>query len=151
MIDLDQERLEVSKNFGATDTVNSGTENAVEAVKRIVGEAGVDVAIEAVGIPATFDICQKLLKPGGHLANVGVHGKPVELHIEELWIRNVTITMGLVCNSTTSMLLKNVESKKLQPEKLVSHRFDFSDMINAYEVFGNAAKEKALKVIINFN
>lgn len=151
MIDLDQERLEVSKNFGATDTVNSGTENAVEAVKRIVGEAGVDVAIEAVGIPATFDICQKLLKPGGHLANVGVHGKPVELHIEELWIRNVTITMGLVCNSTTSMLLKNVESKKLQPEKLVSHRFDFSDMINAYEVFGNATKEKALKVIINFN
>ena len=151
MIDLDQERLEVSKNFGATDTVNSGTENAVEAVKRIVGEAGVDVAIEAVGIPATFDICQKLLKPGGHLANVGVHGKPVELHIEELWIRNVTITMGLVCTSTTSMFLKNVESKKLQPEKLVSHRFDFSDMINAYEVFGNAAKEKALKVIINFN
>ena len=151
MIDLDQERLEVSKNFGATDTVNSGTENAVEAVKKLVGEQGVDVAIEAVGIPATFYICQKLLKPGGHLANVGVHGKPVELHIEELWIRNVTITMGLVCNSTTSMLLKNVESKKLQPEKLVSHRFDFSDMINAYEVFGNAAKEKALKVIINFN
>ena len=151
MIDLDQERLEVSKNFGATEIINSGTENAVEAVKKLVGEQGVDVAIEAVGIPATFDICQKLLKPGGHLANVGVHGKPVELHIEELWIRNVTITMGLVCNSTTSMLLKNVESKKLQPEKLVSHRFDFSDMINEYEVFGNAAKEKALKVIINFN
>ena len=151
MIDLDQERLEVSKNFGATEIINSGTENAVEAVKKLVGEQGVDVAIEAVGIPATFDICQKLLKPGGHLANVGVHGKPVELHIEELWIRNVTITMGLVCNSTTSMLLKNVESKKLQPEKLGSHRFDFSDMINAYEVFGNATKEKALKVIINFN
>ena len=151
MIDLDQERLEVSKNFGATEIINSGTENAVEAVKKLVGEQGVDVAIEAVGIPATFDICQKLLKPGGHLANVGVHGKPVELHIEELWIRNVTITMGLVCTSTTSMFLKNVESKKLQPEKLVSHRFDFSDMINAYEVFGNATKEKALKVIINFN
>ena len=151
MIDLDQERLEVSKNFGATEIINSGSENVVEAVKKLVGEQGVDVAIEAVGIPATFDICQKLLKPGGHLANVGVHGKPVELHIEELWIRNVTITMDLVCTSTTSMLLKNVESKKLQPEKLVSHRFDFSDMINAYEVFGNAAKEKALKVIINFN
>ena len=151
MIDLDQERLEVSKNFGATEIINSGTENAVEAVKKLVGEQGVDVAIEAVGIPATFDICQKLLKPGGHLANVGVHGKPVELHIEELWIRNVTITMGLVCTSTTSVFLKNVESKKLQPEKLVSHRFDFSDMINAYEVFGNATKEKALKVIINFN
>ena len=151
MIDLDQERLEVSKNFGATEIINSGTENPVEAEKKLVGEQGVDVAIEAVGIPATFYICQKLLKPGGHLANVGVHGKPVELHIEELWIRNVTITMGLVCTSTTSMLLKNVESKKLQPEKLVSHRFDFSDMINAYEVFGNATKEKALKVIINFN
>ena len=84
MIDLDQERLEVSKNFGATEIINSGTENAVEAVKKLVGEQGADVAIEAVGIPATFDICQKLLKPGGHLANVGVHGKPVELHIEEL-------------------------------------------------------------------
>ena len=84
------------------------------------------------------------------MANVGVHGKPVELHIEELWTRNVTITMGLVCASTTPMLLKNVESKKLQPEKLVTHRFNFTDMIHAYEVFGNAAKEKALKVIINF-
>ncbi|WHF52851.1 zinc-dependent alcohol dehydrogenase family protein [Chryseobacterium gotjawalense] len=151
MIDLDQERLELSKSFGATDIINSGDGNAVEALKKIVGEQGVDVAIEAVGIPATFDICQKILKPGAHLANVGVHGKPVELHIEQLWIRNVTITMGLVCTNTTPMLLKNVESKRLQPEKLITHRFDFKDMIRAYEVFGNAAKEKALKVIINFN
>lgn len=151
MVDVDQERLELSKSFGATDLVNSSGENAVEAIKRIAGKDGVDVAIEAVGIAATFDICQKILKPGAHLANVGVHGKPVELHIEELWTRNVTITMGLVCTSTTPMLLRNVESKKLQPEKLVTHRFNFTDMIHAYEVFGNAAKEKALKVIINFN
>ncbi|WP_234111634.1 zinc-dependent alcohol dehydrogenase family protein [Chryseobacterium sp. R2A-55] len=151
MVDLDQQRLDLSKDFGATDLVNSSEGNVVENIKKIAGPEGVDVAIEAVGIPATFDICQKILKPGAHLANVGVHGKPVELHIEELWIRNVTITTGLVCTSTTPMLLKNVESKKLKPEKLVSHRFDFADMMKAYDVFGNAAREKAMKVIINFN
>jgi len=109
----------------------------------------VDVAIEAVGTPATFDICQNILKSGGHLANVGVHGKPVELQIQELWTRNVTVTAGLVSTNTTSLLLKTVISDKLKPEKLITHRFRFAEFMKAYDVFGNAAKEKALKVIIS--
>lgn len=110
---------------------------------------GVDVAIEAVGFPVTFDICQQILKPGGRLANVGVHGKPVELHLEQLWIRNVKITTGLVSTSTTPMLLKTVQSGKIKPEQLVTHRFSLDQILQAYEVFRNAAKEKAMKVILS--
>jgi len=109
---------------------------------------GVDVAIEAVGYPATFDICQQILKPGGRLANIGVHGKPVELHLEQLWIRNVKITTGLVSTSTTPMLLKTVQSGRINPAELITHRFPLGDILRAYEVFRNAAKENALKVIL---
>lgn len=115
----------------------------------MTGSLGVDVAIEAVGVPATFDICQKIVSAGGNIANVGVHGKPVELHIEELWIKNINISMGLVCTSTTPMLLKTLSSGKLDPARLVTHRFAMDDILHAYEVFGNAAREKAIKVIIN--
>jgi alcohol dehydrogenase len=108
----------------------------------------VDVAVEAVGTPATFDICQSILAPGGHLANVGVHGKPVQLHVEKLWDRNITLTTRLVDTATTPMLLKVVQSGKLQPGKLVTHRFALGDVMKAYETFGNAAKEGALKVIL---
>jgi len=149
MIDLDGERLALSKKFGATNVLNSRETNAITGIKQLTGEQGVDVAIEAVGTPATFNICQNILKPGGHLANVGVHGKPVELQIQELWTRNVTITTGLVNTNTTPLLLKTVISDKLKPEKLVTHRFRFSEFMKAYDVFGNAAKEKALKVIIS--
>jgi alcohol dehydrogenase len=110
--------------------------------------AGVDVAIEAVGIPATFDICQAIVAPGGRIANVGVHGKPVELHLEKLWDRNISLTTRLVDTATTPMLLKVVRSGKLQPSRLVSHRFPMSDIMKAYDTFGNAAKEGALKVIL---
>jgi alcohol dehydrogenase len=106
------------------------------------------VAIEAVGIPATFDICQSIVRPGGHIANVGVHGKSVDFQIQKLWIQNITLTTGLVNTNTTPMLLKTVESRKLQPENLITHRFTFDQLPQAYEVFGNAAKQKALKVII---
>jgi alcohol dehydrogenase len=109
---------------------------------------GVDVAVEAVGTPATFDICQSILAPGGRLANVGVHGKPVELHVEKLWDRNITLTTRLVDTVTTPMLLKVVQSGKLQPAKLVTHRFALADAMKAYDTFGNAAKEGALKVIL---
>jgi alcohol dehydrogenase len=109
---------------------------------------GVDVAIEAVGVPATFDICQKIVSAGGNIANVGVHGKPVELHIEELWIKNINISMGLVCTNTTPMLLKTLRNGKVDPAKLVTHRFGLHDILDAYEVFGNAAREKAMKVIL---
>lgn len=109
---------------------------------------GVDVAIEAVGAPATFDICQKIVRPGGHIANIGVHGQSVDLQIQELWIRNITITMGLVNTNTTPMLLKTVSSGKIAPKQLITHHFKMDDILQAYEVFGNASKEKAIKVMI---
>ena len=147
MIGIDENRLEMAKKFGATDTINSTKE---DVTKRIQSETkdGVDVAIEAVGAPATFDICQKIVRPGGHIANVGVHGKPVELQIQDLWIQNITITMGLVNTNTTPMLLKTVSSGKLEPSKLITHHFKLKEVLEEYEVFGNAGKEKAMKVII---
>jgi alcohol dehydrogenase len=148
MIDLDDNRLRVAKDFGATTLINSADGKAVERVLELTGGEGVDVAVEAVGMPATFDICQSILAPGGHLANVGVHGKPVELHVEKLWDRNITLTTRLVDTVTTPMLLKVVGSGKLQPSKLVTHRFALDDVMKAYDTFGNAAKEGALKVIL---
>lgn len=149
MIDLDDNRLEVAKKFGATKVVNSSDGKAVEKVLELTDNKGVDVAIEAVGIPATFALCQEIISAGGHIANVGVHGKSVELHLEKLWIRNVTITTGLVSTNSTPMLLNTVKSGKLKPEQLVTHRFSFDQIEQAYEVFKNAAKNKALKVIIS--
>jgi alcohol dehydrogenase len=108
----------------------------------------VDVAIEAVGVPATFDVCQSVLAPGGRLANVGVHGRPVELHLEKLWSHNVTLTTRLVDTVTTPSLLRMVEARRLQPGRLVTHRFALSDTLKAYDTFANAAHEKALKVVL---
>jgi Threonine dehydrogenase and related Zn-dependent dehydrogenases len=148
MVDMDPGRLAMAKKFGATDTVDSGKVNAVETIMGMTKD-GVDVAIEAVGVPATFDICQHIVRPGGHIANVGVHGKSVDFQIQKLWIQNITLTTGLVNTNTTPMLLKTVESKKLQPQQLITHRFSFDQFMQAYEVFGNAAKEGALKVIVS--
>ena len=148
-VDLDDNRLALAKTFGATDTVNSGTAGFVETVKAMTDGLGVDVAIEAVGIPATFDTCIKLVRPGGSIANVGVHGKPVELPLQDLWIQDISITMGLVSTSTTAMLLKLVAQKKLPAEKFVTHRFTFDQMMDAYDTFGRAAETKALKVVIS--
>jgi alcohol dehydrogenase len=148
MVDLDDNRLEVARAFGATKTVNSSRGNPVEAVLELTEGKGVNVAIEAVGIPATFDICQGIVAVGGHIANVGVHGKSVNLHLEKLWIRNITLTTGLVDTYSTSMLLKTVIAGKLEPKKLITHRFPLSDIEKAYDVFENAAKERALKVIL---
>jgi len=110
--------------------------------------AGVDVAIEAVGIPATFDICQAIVAAGARIVNVGVHGKPVELHMEKLWDRNISLTTRLVDTVTTAMLLKVVRSGKLQSKKLVTHRFAIHDIMKAYDTFANAAKAGALKVVL---
>ena len=148
MIDLDDNRLRVAQDFGATSVINSADGKAVERVLALTNGEGVDVAVEAVGTPATFDICQSILAPGGRLANVGVHGKPVQLHVEQLWDRNVTLTTRLVDTVTTPMLLKVVGSGKLQPGKLVTHRFALDDVMKAYDTFANAAKEGALKVIL---
>jgi alcohol dehydrogenase len=148
MIDVDDSRLEMAKRFGATETINSAKADAAQAILGSTKD-GVDVAIEAVGIPATFDLCQQIVRPGDHIANVGVHGKSVDLQLQKLWIQNITLTTGLVNTNTTPMLLKTVESRKLEPEQLITHRFRFDEFPQAYDVFGNAAKEKALKVIVS--
>jgi alcohol dehydrogenase len=148
MIDLDDNRLAVAKKLGATTLINSKDGHAAHQVMELTEGAGVDVAIEAVGLPATFDICQAIVAPGGRIANVGVHGKPVELHMEKLWDRNISLTTRLVDTVTIPMLLKVVESGKLQPSRLVTHRFAMNDIMKAYDTFGNAAKEDALKVVL---
>jgi alcohol dehydrogenase len=148
MVDLDLNRLEAARSLDATHFVNSSDGRAVERVLSLTGGAGVDVAIEAVGIPQTFDICQAILAPGGRLANVGVHGKPVQLQMEKLWSHNITLTTRLVDTVTTPMLLKMVQSGRLQPRQLATHRFKLSEVMRAYDTFGNAAKERALKVIL---
>jgi alcohol dehydrogenase len=149
MVDLDEKRLDVARDMGATKVVNSGDGQAIERVRELTGHEGVDVAIEAVGIPASFDICQGILAPGGRLANVGVHGKPVELHLESLWARNISLTTRLVDTVTTPMLLKMVQAGRLAPARLVTHHFDLADALGAYETFGNAATTGALKVILD--
>ena len=148
-IDLDDNRLQVAKSFGATALINSSDGNAIQRVMELTHGEGVDVAIEAVGIPATFDICQGILGAGGHLANIGVHGKPVVLHLEKLWDRNATLTTRLVDTAATPMLLKALQSGTFQPGKLVTHRFALDDTLQAYETFGNAAKHRALKVALH--
>jgi alcohol dehydrogenase len=147
MIDLDNNRLATAKRFGATDIINSETEDPVQTIMAETKD-GVDVAIEAVGVPATFDVCQHIVRPGGHIAVVGVHGHSVTLQLEKLWIQNITLTTGLVSTYTTPMLLKNVTSGRLEPKKLITHHFALNDMLQAYQIFGNAGAEKAIKVII---
>ena len=149
MIDLDDNRLAVARKFGATDTFNSGRDPVVSLVRELTDGKGVDTAIEAVGIPATFAVCEELVAPGGVIANVGVHGAKVDLHLEDLWSRNITITTRLVDTVSTPMLLKTVEAKRLRPEQLVTHRFALSDMLEAYETFARAADTHALKVVID--
>lgn len=148
MIDLDEKRLAVAKQFGATTVINSTDGHAAHHVMELTEGAGVNVAIEAVGIPATFDICQSIVAAGGRIANVGVHGKPVELHLEKLWDRNISLTTRLVDTITIPMLLKMVQLGKLEPRKLVTHRFTMNHILTAYDTFRNAATEGALKVIL---
>ena len=149
MIDIDDNRLNLAKTFGATHIINSSDGKAVEKIMKLTNNRGVDTAIEAVGAVATFEICEAIIAAGGHLANIGVHGKSVTLHMENLWSHNITITTRLVDTVTTSMLLKTVQSKKIDPKKLITHRFKLDQIMEAYEIFGNAGKEKALKVILS--
>jgi alcohol dehydrogenase len=148
IIDHNDYRLKVAHSFGATQIINSSDGKAVERVMELTKSVGVDVAIEAVGKSETFDICQSIIAPGGHIANVGVHGKSVELHLEKLWSSNITLTTRLVDAVTTPMLLKMVISGHLNSKKLVSHRFKLSEIINAYNIFRNSEKEHSLKVVI---
>jgi alcohol dehydrogenase len=149
LIDVDASRLEVARQWGATRLVNSEGGNPVETVMQLTDNKGVDVAIEAVGIPATFDICQGIVAAGGTIANVGVHGRPVDLHLEKLWDRNITLTTRLVDTVSTPLLLKTVMAGRLKPKRLITHRFTLAQIQEAYETFGDAAKACALKVIIS--
>jgi len=148
MIDLDDNRLEVAKRFGATAVINSDDGKAGEAVLKLTGGRGVDTAIEAVGIPATFELCEQIIAPGGIIANIGVHGTKVALHLERLWDRNITITTRLVDTVSTPMLLSILGARKLDPKLLITHRFKLDRILDAYETFANAAGARALKVII---
>jgi alcohol dehydrogenase len=148
MIDLDDNRLEVARRFGATDVINSADGKAAETVMRLTAGRGVDAALEAVGLPATFELCEELVAPGGIIANIGVHGVKAELHLERLWSQNIAITTRLVDTVSTPMLLKTVMSGKLDPTRLITHRFKLADILAAYDTFGNAAENHALKVVI---
>ncbi|MEO8685265.1 MAG: zinc-dependent alcohol dehydrogenase family protein [Devosia sp.] len=148
MIDLDDNRLDVARRFGATATINSADGKVTDAVMAMTDGRGVDAAIEAVGIPATFELCEKIVAPGGTIANVGVHGVKVDLHLENLWDRNITITTRLVDTVSTPMLLNIVKSNKLDAKQLITHRFRLDNILDAYETFAHAADTHALKVII---
>jgi alcohol dehydrogenase len=147
-IDLDDSRLEKAREFGADVTINNGSEAAVEAVMQLTGGLGVDVAIEAVGVPDTFELCTELVRPGGHVANVGVHGHSATLHLETLWIRDITITTGLVDTFTTADLLKLIAGGKLDATPFATHRFPLDETMSAYDTFGDAAATHALKVVL---
>ena len=149
VIDLDDKRLEVARRFGATATINSADGQAAATVKTLTGGRGVDTAIEAVGIPATFSLCQDLVAAGGVIANIGVHGEKVDLHLERLWSHNISITTRLVDTVSTPMLLKTVQSGKIDPTRLITHRFKLDQILDAYDVFGRATETGALKVIIS--
>lgn len=148
MIDLDDNRLAVAKRFGATATVNSSDGKAAQQVMVLTGGRGVDTAIEAVGIPATFTLCEDIVAAGGTIANVGVHGCKVDLHLDRLWSHNVTITTGLVDTFSIPMLLKTVHSNRIDAKQLITHRFKLQDILQAYDTFAKAADTKALKVIL---
>jgi alcohol dehydrogenase len=148
-IDLEDARLEQAIAFGADATINNGREDAPARLLELTNGLGADVAIEAVGLPQTFELCAEIVRPGGTLANVGVHGKPVTLHLERLWIKGVTITTGLVDTNTTPRLLQLIVDGRLDATGFATHRFGLDEIEHAYEVFGNAGANDALKVVLS--
>jgi alcohol dehydrogenase len=148
MIDMDDNRLQMSKRFGATTVINNKDGKAVEKIMEMTGGRGVDTAIEAVGVPGSFITCEDIVAPGGVIANTGVHGVKADLHLERLWDRNIAITTRLVDTVTTPMLLKTVQAHRIDPKQLITHRFKLDRILDAYDTFGTAAKTNALKVLI---
>ncbi|MCY7400723.1 MAG: zinc-dependent alcohol dehydrogenase family protein [Nocardioides sp.] len=147
-IDTADSRLEAAKAFGADVTVNPAREDALEVVRSLTGGLGADVAMEAVGIPETFESCTRLIRPGGRVANIGVHGTAATLHLEDLWIKDVTITTGLVDTFSTPRLMQLLQGGQLDAGRLVTHRFAFEEFEEAYRVFADAATSHALKVVL---
>lgn len=149
VIDLDDKRLATALQLGATDVINSVDDDALQRARALTGGRGFDTTIEAVGVPATFELCQELVAPGGTIANIGVHGKKVDLHLETLWSANIAITTRLVDTVSTPMLLKTVAARAIDPLRLITHRFTLDDIPDAYDTFSRAADTGALKVLIN--
>jgi alcohol dehydrogenase len=147
-IDLAESRLRKALAFGADVTIDNGKEDAVARVMDLTDGLGADVAIEAVGVPETFELCTELIRPGGRVANVGVHGHPATLHLEKLWIRDVTITTGLVDTNTTARLMKLIAEGRLDPLPFATHRFPLESVMEAYDTFAAAAETDALKVVL---
>ncbi|MCL1869096.1 MAG: alcohol dehydrogenase catalytic domain-containing protein [Promicromonosporaceae bacterium] len=147
-LDRDPNRLAQAPQFGATDVVDAGDPHWFDQVMALTDGLGVDVAIEAVGVPDTFTMCTRIVRPGGHVANIGVHGRSVELALQDLWIKDVTLTTGLVSTSTTPMLLRLVEQHRLAAGAFATHTFALDAIGEAYEAFGHAAETKALKVVL---
>ena len=148
-IDLADARLGKALDFGADVVVNNGSEDAPARIAELTGGLGVDVAVEAVGVPATFELCTDIVRPGGSVANVGVHGHPATLHLETLWIKDVTIKTGLVDTNTTPRLLELIAAGRLDPTPFATHRFELADTMEAYDVFADAATTNALKVVLS--
>ncbi|MDT3445478.1 MULTISPECIES: zinc-binding dehydrogenase [unclassified Pseudofrankia] len=148
-IDLVTSRLDAAKRFGADLVVNNGEQDPRDLVLELTGGLGVDVAIEAVGIPATFELAADLIRPGGRVANIGVHGKPATLHLERLWTRDVTIVTGLVDTYSTPTLLRLLTSRQINAARFVTHHFPLDDFLRAYDVFANADETGALKVVLS--
>ncbi len=146
-VDTAPVRLDAANRLGA-DVVLGAADDAMATVLELTDGLGADVAIEAVGIPETFELCTRLVRPGGHVANIGVHGKPATLHLEDLWIRNLTITTGLVDTSSTPTLLRMMAAGQLNPQGMVTHRFGLGEMMDAYDVFARAAESEAIKVAL---
>ena len=149
--DMDENRLKLAKELGATHTVNPAAGDVRQQVLAIVGQDGVDVAIEAVGLPVTWDMCQEVVKAGGNLAVVGVHGKSVDFKLEKLWIKNLKITTGLVNANTTEMLMKAISTSSVDYTKMLTHHFKFSELVQAYDVFKHAAEHNAMKVVLTMD
>lgn len=147
-IDMADSRLEAAKQFGADVTINNGRQDPIAAVRELTGGLGADVAVEAVGVPATFELAAALIRPCGRVANIGVHGEPATLHLEELWIRDVTITTGLVDTYSTPTLLSLITSHQLDASRFITHHFALNDFMEAYDVFGRASDTGALKVVL---
>lgn len=148
VIDQDEHRLDVAKRCGATRLINSSQVNPADKAMTMTLGRGVDVAIEAVGLPSTFELCQDIISPGGHIANIGVHGKSAPLHLEKLWSKNITITTRLVDSVTTPLLMKTLISGKLQAKQLITHRFPLAEILHAYAIFSQPQQEQALKIIL---
>lgn len=150
VIDLDENRLEIAKELGATYVINPQKENVEEMINKITNNRGVGVAMEVVGIANTFDICQKIVAVGGVIAVIGVHGEPVKFDLDKLWTKNISVTTGLVDTNTIPMLIDLIEKKILNPEKLLTHTIPYEKLMEAYDTFENASKTNAIKVAISF-